>query len=122
PLSQSTEPYPNPDQCSPNPVSEGTAMPVQIKFPKNPSNLKEYNRPSLKRRVAYAWLKRGAPLVALRERGKVPIEKGWRERPLKKKAEIDKLFRERPDANIGYLTGGDGQFICIDVDGPEGKE
>ena len=77
--------YPNPlnpnripNQRSPKPVSEGIVMPKKLKAPERAKTPPTRDRGSLKIRGAYAWLNRGASLVALRERDKVPIEKGWR--------------------------------------------
>lgn len=95
-------------------------MPAKINVHPRRKNERAARKPTPAHSCALVWLRRGAALVALGGRGKIPIEKGWRDCPLKTEDEINQLFAARPDANYGIITGAESELICIDVDGPEG--
>src|SRR3712207_3336993 len=72
-------------------------MPNVIRLPQQRKPHRE--DASLRDRGARAWLKRGAALVPLAERGKVPINQGGSREPLTTSDEVEQFLAECPNAN-----------------------
>ena len=92
-----------------------------IKLPKRPQGA-SVEQPSLRDRGARAWLERGAPIVPLAPRSKVPVNGGGSKAPITTREELDKFLRDSRDGNYGVITGRRSGFIVIDVDGRKGHQ
>lgn len=67
--------------------------------------------------AAHGYAARGWSVVPVEPRGKKPIV-AWREfqQRIAERAEIDRWFRHRPDANVAIVTGRLSGLVVVDVD------
>lgn len=65
---------------------------------------------------AYAWVARGARVLALHSGQKRPIGDAWQKRGARTPDEVDRLFAQHPDANLGMITGSESGVLVLDVD------
>lgn len=66
--------------------------------------------------------RRGFRVTAIAKRGKVPLEKGWRDAVSDFDVVVEDFIGENFGANVGIVLGGDSRIFAVDIDGQKGMD